>query len=232
MHPDLASLLRYARQFPGDVTAHRVIADWLEENGDDDDRARARFIRIEFEMAGEPLNSLRYAELRDESEALRRAHLHRWLGTYAGIPGITGVFFDYGMMRPFLDEVILRFGLAQLPKLADWPWIDRLVFEGPTWRGPSAREMATSRVFADLPEMAVHGADLSHGTVTLLAGNPAASGLRTLILLDCALDEWAPDSLAGSEHLAGLGELVLTGSQVARSGRQLLEQRFGDRVKF
>jgi len=134
MHPDLASLLHYARQYPGDATAYRVIADWLEENGDDDGRARARFIRAQFEMDDEPLNSRRYVELRHESEDLRREHLHDWLGKFADVPGVTGAFFAYGMMRPFLDSGVLRYGLDRLPTLADWPWVDRLVCEGPTWR--------------------------------------------------------------------------------------------------
>ena len=63
MHPDLASMLRYARQYPEDVTAHRVIADWLEENGDENGRVRARFIRVQLEMADEPFQSPRWMEL-------------------------------------------------------------------------------------------------------------------------------------------------------------------------
>jgi uncharacterized protein (TIGR02996 family) len=232
MHPDLASLLRYARRYPGDATAHRAIADWLEENGDDDALARARFIRVQLEMADEPFQSPRWMELCQERGAQWDDHLQYWYGGFIDVPGITGAFFSYSMLRLFLDTSILRFGLDRLPSLADWNWVDRLVCEGPTWRGPAARHLAVSSVFADLPELAIHGAYLYDGVVQRFARNPATSGLRWLSLRNCALEENADNDLANSEYLAGLRELVLSGCKITPLGRWRLKERFGDRVKF
>mgnify|MGYP002782208764 FL=1 len=45
------ALLTTARMSPLDDTARLIVADWLEENGDDSDRDRATFIRLQCEHA-------------------------------------------------------------------------------------------------------------------------------------------------------------------------------------
>jgi uncharacterized protein (TIGR02996 family) len=43
---ELLSLLRTVRENPDDPTPKLVVADWLEEHGDESDRARAKYVRI------------------------------------------------------------------------------------------------------------------------------------------------------------------------------------------
>src|SRR5262245_49577214 len=45
--PELSALLRAARENPGDVTGRLVLADWLEEYGDEADGARAELVRLQ-----------------------------------------------------------------------------------------------------------------------------------------------------------------------------------------
>src|SRR5262245_40708979 len=47
MRRELLALLNACKQNPDDEAARGVLADWLEEHGDEDDRRRAEFIRLE-----------------------------------------------------------------------------------------------------------------------------------------------------------------------------------------
>src|SRR4051812_42241662 len=47
----LESLLIEARLAPGDDAPRLVLADWLEENGGEADRARGEFIRLQCQLA-------------------------------------------------------------------------------------------------------------------------------------------------------------------------------------
>src|SRR4051794_17991657 len=47
MRRELLSLLEACKQEPDDDAARLVLADWLEEHGDDADRERAEFVRLE-----------------------------------------------------------------------------------------------------------------------------------------------------------------------------------------
>ena len=54
--PELLSLIRHAKDDLDDATRRLVLADWLEEHGDDADRARGEFLRlhVEAESAARP----------------------------------------------------------------------------------------------------------------------------------------------------------------------------------
>jgi uncharacterized protein (TIGR02996 family) len=228
MHPDLASLLHYARRFPDDDAARRVIADWLEENGDQDGRARADFFRLQLDLAAEP-DPERRDRLADEAERLRRQHLHYWLGPFVEVPGVVGARFERGMLWLELTGGVLGYGLERLAALPEWAWVEGVVCEG--WDNPLAGELAGSPTLAGLRHLVAHHADLSSGGVERLGGNPAAAGLLTLDLAYC---RWAResdlDALAGSEPLAGLRRLVLVGAWVTPRHWRQLRERFGERV--
>src|SRR5262245_1119832 len=225
MHPDLASLLLYAKQYPDDDTARLIVADWLEENGDQDGRERARYLRLQLEHAAEPRNSDRRARLDEETRALRLRHLHYWLGPFADVPGVAGGEFERGLLRLVLTGEVLSYGLERLASLPEWGWVDGVIHHG-EWKGRFPKELVASPILAGLRHLFFLNADLSDGGVETLAGNPAASGLLTLSLRNCIVDATAADSLVGSEHLAGLRSLVL-GCLIAPEGRQRLKERFG-----
>src|SRR5439155_16686565 len=107
-----------------------------------------------------------------------------------------------------------------------------LVGEGPQWRGAFARRLLGSPDLAGLRVLAVVGGNLSHGAVDVLAGNPAIADLLMLGLLDCTLDRTAGASLAGSEYLRGLRNLVLRGSTIPEPFQAMLRERFGEGAHF
>jgi uncharacterized protein (TIGR02996 family) len=76
----LLALLRAAKEEPGDVARRQVLADWLEEHGDEHDGARAEFIRLQCERAGLPAEDPRQRALLDREEDLWARHRRAWLG--------------------------------------------------------------------------------------------------------------------------------------------------------
>jgi uncharacterized protein (TIGR02996 family) len=63
---------------PDDDTARLVYADWLEENGEESDVARAHYIRTALEKHQLHIRDPRRQELLDRMRALLKAHKSRW----------------------------------------------------------------------------------------------------------------------------------------------------------
>jgi uncharacterized protein (TIGR02996 family) len=77
---DLDSLLQAVQDRPDDDAVRLVLADWLEENGDQPSRARAEFIRTQIELARLPLFDGRAAVLHNRAQELLLEHQGIWLG--------------------------------------------------------------------------------------------------------------------------------------------------------
>jgi len=71
---DRAAFIRAIVAAPDDDIPRLVFADWLEESGDESDRARAEFIRVQCESASLPADDPRRAELERREEELLRSH--------------------------------------------------------------------------------------------------------------------------------------------------------------
>ena len=71
---DRAAFIRAIVATPGDDTPRLVFADWLDETGDESDRARAEFIRVQCESASLPAGDTRRAKLEKREEELLRSH--------------------------------------------------------------------------------------------------------------------------------------------------------------
>lgn len=68
---------------PDEDTPRLALADWLQENGDEHDRARAEFIRFQVREARLPEDSAVRAKLAKQSARLREKHVAAWLGPLA-----------------------------------------------------------------------------------------------------------------------------------------------------
>jgi uncharacterized protein (TIGR02996 family) len=68
------ALLAAIRESPDDDAPRLIYADWLEEHGDEKDRAHAELIRAQVEMARLPLDDDRRAELLHREDKLRHRH--------------------------------------------------------------------------------------------------------------------------------------------------------------
>src|SRR3954453_14976730 len=82
--PKLVALLESAKDQPDEVAPRLVLADWLEEFGDESDRARAEFVRLHCAWSPLPAHDDPAAlELRLRGTALLRpgAYGDAWLGS-------------------------------------------------------------------------------------------------------------------------------------------------------
>jgi len=64
---------------PEEDTPRLVFADWLDEYGDEHDRARAEFIRLQIEAARLPKSDKKRKKLEDAARKLANAHHETWL---------------------------------------------------------------------------------------------------------------------------------------------------------
>jgi uncharacterized protein (TIGR02996 family) len=92
--------------------------------------------------------------------------------------------------------------------------------------------LATSPLLAQLAELDLTCNSLHDEGIVALAESPNASRLESLDLSRNDIGEAGAVALAQSVGLAGLRWLSLDGHGPGRQGRQMLQERFGDRVRF
>jgi uncharacterized protein (TIGR02996 family) len=178
------------RQAPDDDGLRLVYSDWLEENGDESDQARAEFIRAQVELERLPMDAPGRPELEDCADDLRTAFEERWLSPvpahlgewtwrrgyldnvhFAG-PGSVDDVVRFSSMHP-LTETNWRASAEELLRILDMPEVAALRFLhlNPT-RDPAAFvEGLTGR-----PE-------ISNLTGLTLMGRPAQEGLAEVASL-------------------------------------------------
>lgn len=88
---------------PDDDTPRLVFADWLDERGTEDDRARAALIRAQCRAEALPKGSRERKKLEREANALIRAHGKRWAEPLTALRLTDG----HTYRRGFLDGVTM-----------------------------------------------------------------------------------------------------------------------------
>src|SRR5262245_7830148 len=78
--PELVSLLWAAKQHPDDDARRLVLADWLEENGDESDVSRAEFIRSQLEQARLPAQSPARRQAQEREGQMLKRYGPQWCG--------------------------------------------------------------------------------------------------------------------------------------------------------
>ncbi len=78
--PEVLAFLRAARETPDDDAPRLVLADWLEEHGDEHDSARAALVRLQCERARLDADDPRGADLLREEAKLWNKHTNAWFG--------------------------------------------------------------------------------------------------------------------------------------------------------
>src|SRR5690348_15259175 len=70
---------------PDDDAPRLILADWLEDHGDEHTAARAEFIRLQIELAGLGEDDPRRAALERRGKGLLAGHEKAWLGRLADL---------------------------------------------------------------------------------------------------------------------------------------------------
>jgi uncharacterized protein (TIGR02996 family) len=178
-NPDLALLLEAARR-SDDPQIGLVLADWLEEFGNEADHARAEYIRLDHrarhdpDMAGQSWVEQRLAELRGAQEMA-------WLGPLATLRGVQRWTLHRGLLWIWTRPAILkRDRLRLLAECASTGWLHGIRCEG--WKTRHLRRLFASAHLKGLPALEILH---SRGPTPLLdlARNKAVGQLERLRVL-------------------------------------------------
>jgi uncharacterized protein (TIGR02996 family) len=205
---DQRALLQAIRETPEEDGPRLVYADWLEEHGDEHDRARAEFIRVQCELArGAPRD--RQRELLVRERALQQGHQAAWLKPLWTPAGESRAAFHRGLAtlemdarkfraRNFQEQAPERFRRAGVVGLTLW------CPDGPL------EGLATSAVLGQLVSLEVDQDPFEQGLAASLAANPHLAGV-----------------LAEAPLGGRLSQLVVDGEGLSPGSLRRLKKAFG-----
>jgi uncharacterized protein (TIGR02996 family) len=221
---ELLALLQAARAHPDDLNRRLILADWLDEHGDDSDRARAEVVRGQCERARlSPYEERSYDLLAREGELLNQ-HAPAWLGPLARFP----VTFHHGLLRlEVTTEQLLSPDLVALAGTETWAWVETLHLSSVAEEhGPA---LGASPLLKSITGLDLSGVMLTPGSAAMLGRCPALAGL-----VEVSLNGTSPNSqqswpsagwleaVISSPSLPPLASLDLTSSNFPTPGAELL----------
>jgi uncharacterized protein (TIGR02996 family) len=194
--PELLALLQAAKEQPEDDTPRLVLADWLEENGDEEDAARAELIRLQCRLDCLGAEDPERGALGRRVNDLQR-HLLTVLRQQIPASVCPNVSFRRGLLGlgwRNVEGFVTR--AAKLAGTETWAWVESLQLGG--IRGhreqrrthtplEALRYLAGVELLATLSELSLSGCLLGNERVGALAASPYLIGLRALDLTGCGL---------------------------------------------
>jgi uncharacterized protein (TIGR02996 family) len=213
--PELLSLLRTCKANPDDTTARLVLADWLEEYGDQADHDWAEAIRLQ--MAPQtPEGKCRVAQI-------LASHKDSWFGRL--VKARHTCEFRRGLLWLRLQVTnAVAVTLLKLAPTETFARVAELAIDGvPT----SALELiAGMDGLAELQSLTIHSPS-SDEVAEVLARSPNFARLRELRLTSRKMTDRGLAALAGSHHLRLLADLNISNSRVTAEGlRQFAKAPF------
>ena len=175
---DRTALMAAIVSNPAEDTPRLALADWLQEHGDEHDRARAEHIRLQIEYDPLPVGSARNKLLR-QARAIQKKHAKHWLGPLwphilkAGADDFGGetlfrrglLFWWYATPKHFLQK-------AHQEAIREWfplVGINELTMNTPV---SLCADIATSPALQWVPEFGWEEANMDDASLTALAASP------------------------------------------------------------
>lgn len=247
---ELIALLDAIKDNPDEDTPRLVLADWLDEQGNELDSERAAFIREDVAAALARERGIKVPLRRPaSSDAYGKpdARTRRWLGPAADLAERSG--FERGLPGIVVHGMrLLRADVPELLAREEFAFVQSVVlFEA---GGSRIEAMANRPEFKFVPGITaapmyafgVHFAEKFFGSPNLtglrqivfrginpgaagtqvLADNPALSRLRKLSLYHNKLVDKAAAALAGSKHVTNLTYLNLSDNNIGDKGAESL----------
>lgn len=214
--PEVRAFLEDIREHPEDDAPRLILADWLDDNGDEIDRARGEFIRLQCYLARpEPTPPLLSRRLRQ----LLADYAEDWLGPL--LPLVDGWRFERGMVHVAMQGIHgFAPELHELLHTETFAWV-----EGLTLRQMSGGLVAVAERLPLLDHIQVLTIEESRPSDTALGRlvcHHGLAGLRKLNLAGCHVTAWVVEALASEGHLPNLETLDLTRNYGGSQGLQAL----------
>jgi uncharacterized protein (TIGR02996 family) len=224
VRPAVAALLAAAKDEAADDTPRLALADWLQENGDENDAARAEFIRLQCEIARTadapafPPGS-RLSELARREGELKKEHANRWLGPLRERIGTCqfhrGLLWPAFHSRHFLSGVTTAVAASEIGHWVEY--LDLRLLKG------DARRIARCPLLAHVRRLNLrYSYNLGNESVATLLASPHVANLRSLDLSHVHLQEGGAEGIVGSGAPRHLTELSLEGNRLGPADAAML----------
>jgi len=235
---DEQSFLTAILAAPDDDTPRLVLADWLDERGTADDKARAALIRAQCQAEYLPPGGKERKRLEVEAKSLVKANEKNWLKDIRA----KKLGSDYRFRRGFLDSLSMSpttfvkrgdelFAVAptirtvkfpnaanEVTELAASPYLAQLVSVDLTRMctcgycgiGEELRDLFKSKHASNLRSLNISRDRIDVDGIAALTRSANLANLTELDLTDNPLESAGVAALAKSKHLGKLRSLVLT----------------------
>jgi uncharacterized protein (TIGR02996 family) len=226
---ELLALLKAAKEQPDDLTPRLVLADWLEEHGDEADRARGELVRIQCRLPSRPPtasnDSLEITPwvTGDEASLLRRQDelLARYAAVWFG--DIRDLALDWRCKRGLLFLVVpaaklVQKGPAALAGTEAWAWVEGVSASAATPRQLS--RLAGCPLLESVGRLELDR-KVDRAGMEALVGSPWFARLKRLDLADSLVPSETLAVLASAAS-AGLGHLALSAGRLTTEACQTL----------
>jgi uncharacterized protein (TIGR02996 family) len=215
------ALLRAVCDSPDDDAPRLVFADWLEENGDENERAWAEFIRVQCAAARLAADDPQREELRRRAIGLSKHHtFNYWQDRLP--KGMLVRSVERGFPAKVRTSVLnfLRQG-KRLFQVAPVQYLEL------TALGDRLDDLLASPLLGRLRGLGLGNEPLGDSGAAKLAACPHLAGLTALNVRYCRLHDAGVTALVTSPVLTRLTELDLHGARITPETREELRKRFG-----
>lgn len=204
---ELLALLATARRNPLSETPRLIVADWLEEHGDESDRNRATFIRLQCELSQSEHIGRRRRRLTEAEQCLLQKWENAWLGGLAEIED-KEVGYTRGLIDLQIDApTLLQRGLRNVLATEQAAWVDEVRL---TKINRALLERFVQMPFAtSIGGLILNNAGLDANDCQIIAASEKLTHLHTLDMNYNRIGNEGVIALSGSKHLGNLHHLDL-----------------------
>jgi uncharacterized protein (TIGR02996 family) len=220
-----AGVLQAIRSEPDSDVPRLVYADWLDDHGDEDDRERAEFIRLQIDLARHKQDSPPRREKAFRARELLDRHRERWLEPLRSFH-----VHDAHFVRGFVEKVGLLLGDYEQHAEALFAatplrrlWVTDVCGHAKELRFPPDNHLSALDLSGDM---------IDYGSLKSLLGLPNLGELRQLDLQFNDVNDAAARLLCEEPFFQRLSLIRCAGNPMTEDARQRLRDRFGDRVSF
>jgi uncharacterized protein (TIGR02996 family) len=211
--PEVLAFLADIKNHPQEDGLRLIFADWLEENGDPLDQARAELIRSQIEFSRLPPDAPGRPEHGRRQRALQTKYTNAWLGP---LTAWGSWLHQRGLLSGSLMVTHLRSqALTALAGTETWAWVEELYLAA--GQDSDVSRLKHNPLLAELTSLGFHRG-LGPAGVQALAALPLLARLDKLILNENDVGDQGLRALSASPHLERLRTLELSRTSLAGEG--------------